>query len=321
MNNFSFGTILLLVCALVFSCAKKKDEASETEALEDSVAYIVESAIGDANGQANSIVTASVGFVEMGQDEPLESESLDPAPFAACSISSARSSCSANTITINWNSCTIGTAVFTGQVTETFSGFGAASCQLNGDNARITRRVSDSNPRTLTFASGAKIVSDMSPDTAWDGTTFPSASTGTTVTRLESGTSNGQNCSGGSPCYNIVVNGLQNVLTGPKGRIWFDHVITSNLTAKGTKAGANLVVTGTSNVWHQVSRYKAVHTFNSVTWGNSSCCYPTSGTITSVLTGAISGSTTMSFTTTCGSASFTGTDNQTNTVTLTQCQP
>lgn len=340
-KQFIFMLVIFTI-SLQIGC-KKNEETTATEGVQDELSNVIDSTISSANSQANAIVYSGMLTFNESDETSFSDASnltyeskenlntLGVIPQSTCSISSARSSCSSSTITVNWNSCTVSNSTFsatvTGVITETYSGFGAALCMLNDNGAEVARKVDDSNPRTITFTeptsiSGAKIVSKMNPDTAYDGTTFPSASTGTTITRLQSGTSNGLSCSTGSnACYHIVANGTQNTMTGPKGTKWFDHILTSDLTAQGLRSSGTLAMSGTSTVWHQVAQYKAVNTFNSVTWGNSSCCFPTSGTITSTITGSTSGTATTAFSSTCGTATFTNTDGSSSTITLKQCQP
>lgn len=307
--------LFLLVALVVVSCKKKSDDQTAAEGVQDSTTNISESAVAEANSQANAIITARANYFERKDSVAFL------APQSVCDISSARSSCSSMTTTLDWAGCSIGTTGITlsGTITETFSGFGAAVCQLNGDGSSVSRVISASDPRTLTFASGAKIVSDMEPPTAWDGTTFSSASTGTVITASESGIVGGFTCAANNPCYSLVVNGLHNVMTGPKGTEWFNHIITSNLTAQGRKSTNDLIVSGAVTIWHQLLDYKAVNTFNNVTWGDSACCFPTSGSMTTALTGSLTASLTTTFSSTCGSAQFTNEDGDTSTITLTNC--
>lgn len=310
-----------LVLVTLGAC-KKAENSTDEESVQDSVANIAESAVASAAEQANAVTTAG-GFLD--SDLGSDGTGLAPNPQAACSFASARGSCTNGTISVNWGGCSIGItgATLSGTITESFASFGAASCQMNGNGSSLSRKISDSDPRKITFASGATLTEDMNPGTAWDGTTFPNADTGTVITREESTTSNGQTCStsGLTACYNIKVQGLQKTLTGPRGRTWFDHIVAGDITAVGRKSSGNLVVTGTGTVWHQIAQYKAVHTFGSVTWGSSSCCYPTSGSIGTALTGSVTGSASTFFSSTCGEATYYGTDGSSTAITLTQCNP
>jgi hypothetical protein len=306
----------VLVAILGLSCAKKKEDETSVDNGTDAVSYLTESALSDAASEASSFDTGLMLAEEIYADSKIE-------PQAVCSFSSARGTCSSNSQVIDWNGCTIalpnGNATVTGVIAETFSGFGAAVCAMNGSNSVLTRIVSSTNPRQITYPSGAVLTSDMDPGTGWDGTTFPNAANGTVISRLETDTA-GLTCNVGSPCYRIQVRGVQNTLVGPAGRTLFDHIVTSDLYAKGTKSTGTLNLNGTAATYHQVALYTAAHTFTNVTWASSSCCFPTSGTVSTTLTGAVSGTTSLSFTSTCGSASFTGTDGSTSTLTLTQCK-
>jgi hypothetical protein len=119
----------------------------------------------------------------------------------------------------------------------------------------------------------------------------------------------------------VVINGIRRTMTGPLGRSWFDHSITSTgLTVTGTRAAGTRTVSGTMTMFHNLASYKATHAFNNVTWGSSSCCYPTSGSVSTSLTGTRTGNVSLDFSSTCGQATFTDTDSSTSTVTLNQCQ-
>lgn len=309
--------MIIVACVFTLSCKKLDDNLEGSESLDDSISYAVESALGDLQSQTTTLVTA-------GFDSPVHTESVKTR--AACSYASARGTCASTSRTVNWGDCTLSTGsglTFTvkGTITENYSGFGAAVCLMTGDGSSLTRRVSSDNPRVITSSLGGTLTSTMTPDTAWDGTTFSSASTGTVITRLQTGSSNGLTCGNldTTACYHVVVNGVQNVRRGPRGRKMFDHIITSDLTVQGRRTDEDMTVTGTSSVWHQLLKYKAVNTFNNVVYGDEDCCFPTSGSISTVFTGSVSGSGSMSFSATCGQAQFTDTTGETKTVTLTQC--
>jgi len=312
----------LLILVLVSACNKKKqDESSEADG--DTSYYVTESAVTEVGQMAASVEAGELSLLA-SNTSPLQSPIHS---LAACSYDTARSSCSSLVTTVVWDSCTLShttsagtvSATLKGTITETYSGFGAAMCKLTGDNSTVKRLISATDPWVLTLASGATLTRDMDPGTAFDGTTFPSASQGTSIVRKESGTSNGLTCAPSDRCYEITANGLHKTFKGPKGRTWFEHIVDSNMTVKGKKSDGTRAMTGTASIWHEVAQYKAVNTFTNVTWGSATCCYPTAGTISTVLTGSITGTTSMTFSTTCGEVSFTGTDSSVNTISLTQC--
>lgn len=307
---------LVVICVLaglgISGCKKSDETKTVTAAPSSSVAGgMIENAVNEAGSQASSVDGSSIS--------PMEFD-----PYAACSYSSARSACSSSAATVNWNSCTLGTATLTGIVTETYTGFGATVCGLNGHQSKVKRVVSSTTPRKITFATGASLTSDMEPGTAYDGTTFPDISQGTTVERLESGTSNSLTCGTGSNgCYNLVIRGLHNYYTTAGGTKAFEHIVTADVTFQGSKSTNNRVMNGTITVWRQLLGAKAVNTFNNVKWGSSSCCYPTEGTIVSTVTGAVAGSATMTFSAsaTCGRATVSVNSGTAETYDLEQCTP
>jgi hypothetical protein len=287
--------------------------SSGDEIISDSSANTVESAVTEAGSQATAsesggtiaFTDAFTGAFTDTPDEGALAELVDPASAhlnTACTLAGSRGTCSGNQDTITFNACGIGTAVITGSITETFTGSGASSCTIPLATGNSVTRTSSGT--TVLFASGATLVTDTSGGTAWDGTVIPSS--GTTISKA-----------GGT--RTIVINGTHRKLSGPKGRTWFDHFLTSSgLTTIGTRAGGDRIISGTVTLYHNLAKYTATNNFNSVMWGSSTCCYPTNGSVTTTFTGAKSGSGTMTFTSTCGAATYVDATGSSN-VTLTQC--
>lgn len=146
---------------------------------------------------------------------------------------------------------------------------------------------------------GMKLVADSNP-TAWDGTSFPNASQGMSVTNTGSS-------------HVLTINGSREEILGANGAVWINISSMGQLTATGTLAGGNRVIQngGVITAWDNVKHVKVVHTFgvdgggNPVSWTDPTCCYPTEGQLTSVYSGAVSGASTLTFTSTCGSATWT----------------
>ncbi len=302
--------IMVISGTLALAACSKKTDAAATDGAESN-SNISESAVSEGGQQSTSAEGASSPTL-MSDDLSLDIRSMDFVdpqdkvnPLAACTFSAARSTCTSNVSTVNWNGCTVGLATLSGGWTEAWSaGFCANGVQptaLTNTNS-VTRT---SSGQVLILASGARLTTDTAAHTTYDGTSIPA--TGVTVSMA-----------GGT--RTVVVNGLHKVMVGPRGRAWFDHSITSpGLSVTGSRATSNRVISGTSTMFHNLASYKAVHTFNSVTWGSSSCCYPTSGSISTVLTGSRSGSVSLTFSSTCGTATFTDTDSTSSTLALTQC--
>jgi len=309
--------ILVFLLALsAFSLSACNRTTGDTDG-DEAASNVSESALTSAGSEATISEGAAAPFItalsadyadDFQNMDYLDPQDMHSRSISACLFSTARSTCTSNVDTITWGGCTIGTASLTGTWTETWSaGFcanGAKPGALTSGNSVTRVTTSD---QVLTLASGATVTTNTTAHTAWDGTSIP----GTGVTTTMSGATR-----------TIMINGLKRTMVGPKGRTWYNHsILTPNpgLSVTGTRAGANRVVNGTLTLFHNIARYKADHTFNAVTWGSSSCCYPTSGSITTNLTGSKTGSVTLGFTSTCGQATFTDTTAASSTVTLTQC--
>lgn len=306
----------LFVFSLLFSSACSQKNSSDTgpaDEEDDSVANVLVTSLGDAQSQATSM-TVSATSIQTIENDDVHSQ-------ATCLYSAARACDNAGTATVNWNGCTAGTATLTGTILETYAGntTDSNSCHLRGTGTVLRKITQD---RVLTFPSGATLTTDSGPDTAWDGTTFPSATTGTVIQRVIGGGPASLSCGAGTnACHHVTINGEQTVLVGRLGTTFFNHVVTGDFYYKGTRMNSNLIIDGTSTVWHQIARYKSVNTMTAVTWGDPGCCYPTSGTISGVVTGSVNGNVSLAFTSTCGSATYTDAGGATSTITLTQCLP
>lgn len=315
--NILIYIVLALPLSLTFGCQRSSDDAA-AEAVTDANSNNAESAMSEAGSQSTASEGASTpALMEL---DPLQAEfqeyaadlanpaDIDIHPQAACAFSTVRSACSSNVATIVWGSCTIGTVTMTGGWTETYSSSavctaGNLATASNGDYVDRS-----SSSQVATFLSGITLTTDTSGGTAYDNSIIPAG-----AIRITKGVAN--RTIAGFP----TGAGVHKVLKGPRGTTWYDYYVQPSLTVAGTRALGTRTITGTTTIKHNRATYTAAHTFNSVTWGSSTCCYPTSGSISSVFTGSVTGSTTMTFTTSCGSATFVDTDASSSTVTLTKC--
>lgn len=313
------STVQLALIALVANTTacnvKNADSTTGDTSNEDAQVYNAESAmsaVGSAAGSAEGATTLQLQSEladEFQQMDYLDSKSINPHPSAACSLSAARSSCnvvsgSSSYYTLTWGGCSLGTGTMSGTWTEVFNN---GSCSMASNSNVITRTTTGA---VFTGALGQTFTTDTNGGVTYDGTSM--LSTGVILA----------NAASGSDRY-VSINSIHRVLRGPGGAKWFDYFISTPtaITVTGARATNNRTVSsGTLNIYHNMARYTASHSFSNVVWGDSTCCYPTSGTITSTFTGAVTGSTTMTFSSTCGSASFTDTSSATSAVTLTQCQ-
>lgn len=315
--NVLNSTILFvtLFCCLL-SC--KKNSPDEAEVIQDSITNVVESAIAEATSISKSLSIDTVSPVFA-----FDQSERSYLPEISCDPSENRSSCENASRTLSYNSCTIDRgssyATVQGTINEIWIGTGQSFCGLFGNQAQLKRFISESSPKVVTLDSGAKLTTTMNPKVAFDNTTFENASEGTVITRLHSGTSNDQTCdsSTSTACFRVQINGLQKIMVSSKGKTWFNHIMSGDITFVGDRQTTNRRLTGTTSIWHQVSLYKAVHQFIDVEWGfEDECIFPTSGHITTQFTGAIKGETTTTFNGECGKAIFTGIDGKEKTLSL-----
>lgn len=295
-SSYQLITVSVLSALVVISGCAKSEESSE--AVSDSTSNVTESAASAIGSIATDTESDSVGLMSIG-------------PLATCSLATARSSCagaSSDTITVNWNGCTIlaGKITLTGGWTNTYNSAGTCTTAQSAalPSGGSVTRTTDSY--VVTFRLGAYLTTDTTAHSAWDGSSIPATGV---VTTNSSGT------------RTVVINGLHRVLRGPRGTKWFDHSITSSgMTITGTRAAGTRTVSGSMTLYHNLARYTATSTFNSVQWGSSSCCYPTSGSISTTLTGAVSGTTTLTYSSTCGTATFVDTSGSLSSLELSYCQ-
>lgn len=283
-----FKFLILLITAICLSHCKKQEE----ELIQDNFSNVMQTAMSEAGSQS----TATEGATS---------------PWAGCAFANVRSNCSGAVRTISWNSCTLSTMTMTGGWTETFSSNTACSNFTNAgglsSNGDAVTRTTDFS--TATFLSGATLTTDTNGGTAWDGSVI--SSNGVTVTQ------------GAGSTRTVNIDGIHRVLKGPLGTKWFDHFLTGNITMSGKRSSGNRVITGgTLTVYHNLLKYTASNAVSGVSWGSSSCCYPTAGTISTTLTGSVTGSVSLDFSpgaATCGNATYTNTAGTTSTVVLTHC--
>lgn len=163
----------------------------------------------------------------------------------------------------------------------------------------VTRTTgSDGNTRTITGPDGNSYAiahNTNGAGTGWDSSVTPAPNDDgvqLTATSL---------VIGGSHLTGTVTVG------GTAYKIW-DHTVSTGvdgLTIAGT--GTSRVVDGAVTVQHNLLKFTATSTFNAVTYGNATCCFPTGGTVTTTFeNGPNTGKTeTLAFGRVCGEATLT----------------
>jgi hypothetical protein len=187
----------------------------------------------------------------------------------------------------------------------------SAGCEL------VVTTAEGGNTRTITGPLGGKyeITHDTNGEgTGWDSTFSPApTNAGVDITCGSSGCAEG----GTLAINGSHISGTVD-LDGVTAKVW-DHTVTSSgLTL--TSSGGNRVVSGSVTVQHNIIHALSTTTFNDVTYGDSSCCFPTSGSVsTSYSKGLVGKTESMEFSSTCGETTFTDTEGKSASFTLTQC--
>jgi hypothetical protein len=299
------GYLAALTALLIFTGCDKE--------LDGSIIGIV-----DSPSNVSESAAATVGSIANDtESDPLTSSAIDPAldgtanlAQAACTYTNARSTCTGAVSAINWNGCTLtvgnGYSVsFTGGWTNTYDSSATCSTAQSGSvptGHSVTRTM---NSFVVRIPGGSTVTNDTSAHQNYLGATLPGTGITTTV-------------SGGT--RTIVIDGMHRVLKSATGTPWFDHSLkSSGLTVSGARSSQNRIVNGTTTLYHNLAKFTATSTLNSVTWGSSTCCYPTSGSVSTTFTGSVTGTTTMTYGA-CGSATFVDTTGASSSVSLKLCE-
>ncbi|MGD0837605.1 MAG: hypothetical protein ABSB49_13265 [Polyangia bacterium] len=184
-------------------------------------------------------------------------------------------------------------------------------------NCSLTRTTGPGgNTRTLTGPSGETYAithNTMGAGSGWDATVVPAPSDGGVVMTCGS--------TGCAASRTLVINGSHLTGTIDSLRAWDHTVSTSAAGISVVGAGADRVVTGTVYVQHNLVHATSATVFDNVVYGDTACCYPTGGSVTTTfLAGLDQGkSETLRFTLLCGEATLTRTNGATAALTLSQC--
>lgn len=336
MNFKKLFLFAVISGSLLLSCSKKSSNDEDTADDSDVVSNIAMQALSESSSNASSTEGGSVGASMISDQIEIMSNELQElnssqgyiSPYdrlhqnaTACSY--ANRTCSGATGTIDWNSCTVSISstlytTLTGGWTETWSTPSDCTSSRLTQSATVTR---SSTGATVTFPRGRKIVTDTSGGTTYEGTSIPSGSiiterTGTSTRTISMTPTNAA---------------IHQVGTGRLGTKLFDYFVRPSITVTGAKNASSIgmtgsrSMTGTVTIIHNLAKYTATNTFNTVTWGSTSCCYPTSGSITATYSGTNkpADSSTLTFDSTCQTATFevvSGSSTTSSKVDLENCQ-
>lgn len=226
----------------------------------------------------------------------------------SCKATNPKSGCnSANQIQVAWNGCSTDKgAVLDGGWINTYND--TTACM----NSQGPLQNGDWVTRT---SGGMKISNVYDGDLYWDTNVHRTYNNVT----IPSGLTVSQN----GDLRTITISGAHRVLQGRYGAA-FDHSITTptSLTVTGAiRNGTRRVISGTVRVYDNGNKYFVDNSFSNVRWSQNTCCYPTSGSITSTFSdGASSAYNVMTFTSSCGFASMQDDQGRVSSVQLRQCE-
>lgn len=303
---FLTAVFLLLPLALssYSSCAPNDGQTmlgSSSSSSSDSTELdaTVESAVGAANSALNDVEkVSSYAFSAPSRGSLIESAYAAGCGTSRFSPAIGTANCAGTendrTVTASFAGCTAGPGnevTLTGAVTLAFDSAATCNTWISGSafpgSGSVTRTMSSFARQN---ASGIKVTTDSN----------------THVNYLSESVGGGVVTTFGVSNRTIQISGLHRARTLADGSAGFDHSVrtTEALLVSGTKAGGTRkIASGAVRVDHNKLNYSATTSFSNVTW-SSTCCYPTGGTLTLLLSGSLSGAATANFNTgTCGRVS------------------
>lgn len=258
--------VLILATIALTACQPKEESISNTSSL-DQIADSVEGAI-----------TGTSGAVDDGSGESMVAQQnilknfLFSEAHAACTrtlSNNGAGNCSRNV------NCDFGAYLWSGTVSFNFANGSTCSLTGAGDSFTRTPEFGRTGPRgTLQTTSQNR--------QAWDGTTIGG---GMTITQID-----------GAGNLSVDIDGVHKILTRTGGRNVFDVSIStvSPLQMNQLARNGRVISSGVLAVHHNRARFTAEHDFQNVSY-TGSCCYPTTGSISSTLSGSLNGSATVTF--------------------------
>jgi len=184
-------------------------------------------------------------------------------------------------------------------------------------NCTLTRTTAaDGNTRTWTGLKGnSKSITHntFGAGTGWDSTVAPAPSNDGVI--LACG------ATGCAASRTLTISGSH--LTGEADSLlrWDHTVSTGPGGINVTGSGGVRVVNGSIIVQHNLAHYTSTTTFDAVAYGDTACCYPTGGSVTTTFSSGPNRNKTESlvFTAVCGEATLTKPDGTSESLTLEQC--
>ena len=296
------ATLAIFLCG----CGSASNSSNSTTSATESASVIAASTVSGGVSSSSGNTTADYQRVIHKSNWIADFSRILVRPAYAASCLTATTSCASSIKTITLSNCTsdFGSATWNG--TETISSSGLTDiCSGSGNVGGLLMSTGELVTRnflagtTRTDENGVVITLDTQNDsssTAYDGTNVYG----------------GEFLSNNSGTLELRISGLH--LTSP-GR--WDHSISSSAMVLSGSTSSRQISSGTVTVWHNLAKYKATATLTNLTFTNTSC-FPTGGSISTVLTGSQTGTETLAFIG-GGQATYTSTTGAVSTITLSHC--
>lgn len=270
----------LLVILFIISCGPVEED--ELLRVEQNYSKTVEMAIASLSGAADDHQNESYA-VNKSYFKNIKSiiNPIKSVYAAVCSGRAGNSSCSNGVKAKDYTSCTIGGTFqeLEGNVSLTYSN---SNCSLSSVNDEVVRTYDYT--RELITGATVQTTSEIRQD--YEGT---SVGGGAKLVKVANG-------------YNLSINGKHKIRKRSDGKTVLDISIrTTSPINFSTLARSQRTIDGGSLVLaNNLAEYKITLTPDSLQF-TGDCCYPTSGTLSVVYSGSVSGSGSVTFTS-CGQA-------------------
>jgi hypothetical protein len=310
MTRLWIGILISIFFLVVWTgCGRSADNSNSSS---ETATEVAASSIGGAVSSTETSGTVSMRTVP----EPktlkekvlsLINPGLDMAyALTSCpvAIGQACTGASSNIVSLTYSACQflVGGGTWSGTHVLTFGAGATCSTFVSGSmpsSGTLTRNLNAVRTSPLTSVA---VTIDSNSATGWSS----SVSGGTTITF-------------GSGTRSITINGV-NLAAASNGTTRWNHTVSTTAPIVVSGVGNTKTVTsGTVLVQHNIARYNATAAVSQTLIWTNSCCHPTSGKITSTLTGSVTGTETLEYGPSCGSATITNRDGQQSSINLRHC--
>lgn len=317
---FISSTILFMSCG----SSQSTTSSSSSSTYDTSTAIVIASAVsGTASTSDDSGGSPTASRMKPDLYRSLASLLLPEARAATCaSAAKVRGqACSTDVMSLSLGGCTglLG-ATWTGNYTLTFDSttscanaaggsggsdvggiLGADGMNYNGNTGNVT--FTSTSGVTRTAISGAYVT-----------TSSNSSGFNSTVSGGLEIACNSSDCEA-SPGRAVTVNGIHRQQYDALGTIIYDHSYNTSTAFAITGSGASKEISaGTIVLQHNLAQFVATSAVATPLTFMSGCCFPVGGTMTTTFSSGKTGTETLTFGPTCGTASVNG-----NTIALTHC--